>query len=180
MKYGSDSWITPGSMNKTKSSSRRNSTGCWTHCFLKTFLEPRVNAIPEEIIEIRNRELSPKGKEQLAQWHKDNNEREGPCDPEYKFCMSKTTGDCAHLTSALSWWCINDDARKYRGTTIPNIYNCPFYEEREGIIKKHIPIQVEILDSFFWIFKAIFYGGIAVLFFAAIFWIIYYACGGAQ
>jgi len=120
--------------------------------------------------------MTPEGKELLKQWHKDNKEREGPCDPEYKFCMSKTTGDCAYLTSALSWWCTNKDAAEYRGTTIPNIYNCPFYKERKGKVKQHIPVQVEILGSFIWIFKAIFFGGIAVMLLAMVVWMIIWTC----
>jgi len=125
---------------------------------------------------MRNRELSPKGKEQVAQWEADNKAREGSCDPEYKCCVSGTTGDCAHLTAALSWWCTNDDARKFRGTTIPGIYNCPFYEERKSKIKRCIPVQVEILGSFIWIFKAIFFGGIAVMLLAMVVWMIIWTC----
>jgi hypothetical protein len=36
--------------------------------------------------------------------------------------------DCAHLTSALSWWCGNDEAIKFRGTRIPGGIKCLYWE----------------------------------------------------
>lgn len=35
--------------------------------------------------------------------------------------------DCCHLKAAVSWWCINDDAIKFRGTRIPGTRNCQFW-----------------------------------------------------
>jgi len=104
--------------------------------------------------------LSEKGKQQIADWEAEERERKRlnlPLDEEHRTCMSRTRGDCKHLFSALSWWCGNRDAGKYRGTTIPDVYNCPFYEERQ-FGKKHIPAQVIFLKAvlgFFLILMAI-------------------------
>ena len=35
--------------------------------------------------------------------------------------------DCAHLKGAVSWWCTNEEAIKYRGTQIPGVKDCPFW-----------------------------------------------------
>lgn len=36
--------------------------------------------------------------------------------------------DCAHLKSALSWWCFNNEAAKYRGTRLPGVIKCHFWK----------------------------------------------------
>lgn len=36
--------------------------------------------------------------------------------------------DCAFMKPALSWWCSNKEAIKARGTSIPGIKNCPYWE----------------------------------------------------
>jgi hypothetical protein len=36
--------------------------------------------------------------------------------------------DCRHCQAAVSWWCVNPQAREARGTPIPGEINCPFWE----------------------------------------------------
>lgn len=36
--------------------------------------------------------------------------------------------DCLHLNGYISTWCFNEDAIKYRGTRIPGVHGCPFWE----------------------------------------------------
>lgn len=36
--------------------------------------------------------------------------------------------DCRHCKAAVSWWCQNKAAIEYRGTKIPGIINCNFWE----------------------------------------------------
>jgi len=36
--------------------------------------------------------------------------------------------DCQSLKAAVSWWCTNREAIKWRGTQIPGVHNCPFWE----------------------------------------------------
>jgi hypothetical protein len=36
--------------------------------------------------------------------------------------------DCRHCKAAVSWWCKNEDARKYHGTGIPQFSDCKFWE----------------------------------------------------
>ena len=39
--------------------------------------------------------------------------------------------DCKYLKSAISWWCMNEDAIEWRGTAIPGVCECPFWELME-------------------------------------------------
>jgi hypothetical protein len=43
---------------------------------------------------------------------------------------------CAFLGGYISLWCLNDEASEYRGTKIPGIYNCHFWQPNEKIIEK--------------------------------------------
>ena len=60
--------------------------------------------------------------------------------------------DCAHLKSALSWWCTNPEAKKARGTSIPGCIKCHFWSPDWNMIdKKHkipengyVPTKAEI------------------------------------
>lgn len=36
--------------------------------------------------------------------------------------------DCGHLKSAMSWWCINEEAKKARGTSLPGCIKCTFWK----------------------------------------------------
>ena len=96
-------------------------------------------------------ELSEKGKIQLEVWKEENQLRKGPCDPEYKACLSDKTGDCKHLVSTLSLWCTNEDAQTYRGTSIPDIYNCAFHEARDKHIDRDLQINSSKLALFIFI-----------------------------
>ncbi len=41
--------------------------------------------------------------------------------------------DCRHCQGALSWWCVNDEAAKRRGTRIPGERDCPQWESAETV-----------------------------------------------
>jgi hypothetical protein len=47
----------------------------------------------------------------------------GEPDAEKKNCY-----DCRSCKAAVSWWCINKGAVKFRGTAIPGVNNCQFWE----------------------------------------------------
>lgn len=36
--------------------------------------------------------------------------------------------DCRHCKAAVSWWCKNPDAVAWRGSSIPGVHNCPFWD----------------------------------------------------
>jgi hypothetical protein len=38
--------------------------------------------------------------------------------------------DCRYLTAAVSWWCGNQEAVKARGTSIPGVCLCPYWEAK--------------------------------------------------
>jgi len=93
--------------------------------------------------------LSSKGQQQLLDWKKEEAQRKEkglPIDKEHRTCVSDERGDCKHLKAYLSWWCVNEDAAKYRGTKFPGIYNCPFWESRGKGIQSPIP-QKEMIKS---------------------------------
>ncbi len=41
--------------------------------------------------------------------------------------------DCFFCQAAVSWWCINHKAIKFRGTHIPGIVGCSFWEPMETL-----------------------------------------------
>ena len=45
--------------------------------------------------------------------------------PDYN---KKSCYDCRFCQGAVSWWCINKDARIYRGTSIPGVIKCKFWK----------------------------------------------------
>lgn len=51
--------------------------------------------------------------------------------PEARACARKRGPDCQYLTSALSWWCAHAKCSQERGTTIPGVIHCPYYEPRK-------------------------------------------------
>jgi hypothetical protein len=40
----------------------------------------------------------------------------------------KSCADCKHCKALVNWWCKNKLAIKARGTKIPGVVNCPFWE----------------------------------------------------
>lgn len=40
----------------------------------------------------------------------------------------KSCYDCVFCRGAVSWWCTNEKAKEYRGTAIPCVHNCKFWE----------------------------------------------------
>jgi len=36
--------------------------------------------------------------------------------------------DCCHLQAAVSWWCVSDEAVEARGTSIPGVRDCVFWQ----------------------------------------------------
>lgn len=36
--------------------------------------------------------------------------------------------DCKFLQSYVSWWCTNEQAKLSRGTSIPGVIHCPYWE----------------------------------------------------
>lgn len=47
-------------------------------------------------------------------------------DEDRKSCI-----DRCHMMSALSWWCMNDEAVEWRGAAMPGVHNCPFWGPAE-------------------------------------------------
>jgi len=45
--------------------------------------------------------------------------------------------DCKSLQAAVSWWCGNKEAVKWRGTSIPGVHDCPFWTP--ATMKKDLP-----------------------------------------
>ena len=43
---------------------------------------------------------------------------------------------CAFLKAAVSLWCDNDEAIKYRGTAFPGVFKCIFWQPNEKVIKQ--------------------------------------------
>lgn len=53
----------------------------------------------------------------------------------YKHCVDgvderNIQSDCKHLVAYVNWWCVSEDAREYRGTAIPGVCHCPFWEPK--------------------------------------------------
>ena len=48
----------------------------------------------------------------------------------------KSCYDCKFLYSRVNWWCGNEDAIKYRGTRIPGVIHCPYWEIEPSINQK--------------------------------------------
>ena len=43
---------------------------------------------------------------------------------------------CAFLKAAVTLWCRNDEAIEYRGTAIPGVFKCIFWQPNEKVIKE--------------------------------------------
>lgn len=51
--------------------------------------------------------------------------------------------DCRHMVGAVHWWCGNEDAIKWRGTSLPGVHSCPFWK---GIpLKKEVPLWHRVI-----------------------------------
>ena len=48
--------------------------------------------------------------------------------PEERACGRKVGPDCKYLTLALHRWCSNEACCRRRGTTIPGVVKCPYYQ----------------------------------------------------
>jgi len=48
----------------------------------------------------------------------------------------KSCYDCGWLTAAISWWCSNKKAIKYRGTSIPGVIKCKFWKPENETTNK--------------------------------------------
>ena len=44
----------------------------------------------------------------------------------------KSCYDCLHLEGYVSLWCASEEAREYRGTGIPGVIHCKFWEPHYG------------------------------------------------
>lgn len=56
--------------------------------------------------------------------------------------------DCKHCQGTISWWCVNEKAVEARGTAIPGIKNCTFWEPAthiDDLPKKKISIMGRIM-----------------------------------
>jgi len=53
---------------------------------------------------------------------------------EFRFKAGEPDADrracthCAFMQAAVSLWCVNDEAVKYRGTAFVGVHSCPFWE----------------------------------------------------
>lgn len=50
-----------------------------------------------------------------------------PSDPTLARCY-----DCAHLRGYVTWWCTNQAAIDWRGTSLPGVYRCWFWRGYDG------------------------------------------------
>jgi hypothetical protein len=51
----------------------------------------------------------------------------------------KSCFDCNQCQGAVSWWCVNEQAAKARGTKIPGVVHCPHWEP--------IPTKEELYEN---------------------------------
>lgn len=56
-----------------------------------------------------------------------------PPDPEQKRCY-----DCRFMKGAVSWWCTNEEAIEYSGTSIPGFCQCKFWQPAKYRPKKSL------------------------------------------
>lgn len=52
----------------------------------------------------------------------------GQADSEKRECY-----DCKHMQAAVSWWCVSEEAKEYRGTGLPSAEGCKFWEAADHI-----------------------------------------------
>ncbi len=62
--------------------------------------------------------------------------------PERRSC-----NDCVYMQAAISWWCVNEDACKAHGTSLPARKDCKFWEPCRTV--KHLPLIDKIFGNFF-------------------------------
>ena len=56
----------------------------------------------------------------------------------------KNCAYCGWMKAALSWWCTNQKAIDYRGTSFPGINHCIFWKPDKDYIREHLN---ELLQS---------------------------------
>lgn len=49
--------------------------------------------------------------------------------------------DCRFMYARVNWWCGNKKAIEARGTAIPGVHRCPYWELDEEYVKKQIEKQ---------------------------------------
>jgi len=49
----------------------------------------------------------------------------------------KSCYDCYYCQAAISWWCVNEEASKARGTLIPGTTHCHFWKPIETNVPWH-------------------------------------------
>jgi len=52
----------------------------------------------------------------------------------------KCCADCGWLKAKVSWWCMNPEAVKVRGTAIPGVQHCPYWKPDKEWIRKQIQL----------------------------------------
>lgn len=50
--------------------------------------------------------------------------------------IKRSCYDCNHITTALNYWCGNEEAIKDRGTRIPGCIRCPYWEGSQSAINE--------------------------------------------
>jgi uncharacterized integral membrane protein len=50
----------------------------------------------------------------------------------------KSCAYCKHLYSLVDWWCGNKDAIKSRGTSLPGVIHCPYFELDKNYTRKEL------------------------------------------
>ncbi len=48
--------------------------------------------------------------------------------PEERACAREDGPDCKYMVAAFYYWCSNRACCRHRGTTIPGVIKCPFYQ----------------------------------------------------
>lgn len=50
----------------------------------------------------------------------------------------RSCANCGFIVEYLSWWCLNNDAWKARGTRIPGVCHCPYWKPNKKFIRRKI------------------------------------------
>lgn len=53
----------------------------------------------------------------------------------------KNCAYCKYLVSKISWWCGNESAIKARGTSLPGVIHCPYFELDKNYTRKKLKIK---------------------------------------
>ena len=79
----------------------------------------------EEILELDFNSLTEKERESISSdvWKKIPDHIKRSCD------------SCHYLIAKVNFWCSNEDAKEYRGTSIPGVCKCKFWKKSEKLVK---------------------------------------------